>query len=362
MAKAKKKEKSLIGKDFFCSAQDILEEEKRCASTIPVSPALDEKLQGGLRSGTVVLLRTLPKVGKTTLCMQVVKNALDQNRWVIFVDAERRLVGKKYFDIKGLDVKHPKLLFVRAQVGGKLVSGDEIYSNIYHMMQLPKYRGALYIVDSLSKIIPRSTLEDDTVRADRFDTTPKLNADFCKKVMPLARISESVVIGIQHFITDRNAMGDPLKPDGGIKLEFECDVVIESRKKPKMWDGNAINLAEGEELEGQKVFFNVPVNKMGAPYISKTCPVECYIKFGEGIWWAREALDVLTGMGAITKSGSYYTFLTETGEQKVQGSVKAVDFIESNREFYESLLKNEMTERYGAVYSFEQVDSEEEEE
>lgn len=364
--KSKKGEVTVVDTSMFSSAEDVIKEEKTSV-LVPVSPAIDFRIGGGIPSGTLVLFRTLPKFGKTTIAMQIAANALEQGRYVIYADIERRLEGGKYFAIKNFDPKNKKFIIIRAKKGEKLLSGDEIYTNIKNMMMVPKYRNAVYIVDSLSKVIPRATLEDNEIRADRRDSTPKLNADFCKKAGNLCRISGSIVIGIQHFIHDPNAMGDPLKPDGGIKLEFESDLVFESRRKAVMWDGNPINIKEEEKLPGLLARLNIPVNKRLAPYISKDDPICVYTKFGEGIWWGREALDVLQKIGlCYTKGGGYYVFLREDGqEEKIRGAETAVQYIESNRPYYESVIKDYMVKTYGASYDYkaeEETDEENENE
>ena len=360
MAK-KKNEIPVINNKMFCSAEDVLEEENSNVF-LPVSPAIDYRLKGGIPSGSVVLVRTLPKVGKTTLAVQIAANALQQGRYVIYVDAERRLEGSKYFNVKNLDTKNKKFLILRAKQGERLISGDEIYTTIKNMMMIPKYRGALYIVDSFSKVIPRSTLEDNEIRADRRDTTPKLNADFCKKAGNLCRISDSIIIGIQHFITDPNAMGDPLKPDGGDKLSYECDIVLESKRKAVMWDGSNINVKSDEQLPGILGRFNIPVNKRGTIYISKDDPIMSYIKFGEGVWWAREALDLLITLGVCyTKGNGRYVFITDAGEVNAHGAEKAVSYIDENREYYENFIRDYMIKEYKISYDFQPPDLDEDE-
>lgn len=359
MAKRKTEALPVIDKDMFCSAQEVLSEEKSNIF-LPVSPAIDYRLKGGIPSGSLVLLRTLAKVGKTTLAMQIAANALEQGRYVVYADTERRLEGTKYFSVSNFDTSNKKFMVLRAKRGEKLISGDEIYTTIKNMMMIPKYRGAVYVIDSFSKVIPRATLDDNEIRADRRDSTPKLNADFCKKAGNLCRISDSIVIGIQHFINDPNSMGDPLKPDGGDKLHYECDIVLETKRKAVMWDGKPVNLSGDEVLPGLLVRFNIPVNKRGTIYISKDDPIMSYIKFGEGVWWAREALDLLIRLGiCYTKGNGRYVFITADGEVNAHGAEKAVAVIESNRQYYSSVIRDFMIKEYNISYDFKQQDVDE---
>ena len=355
-----KKPKALVDEALFQSAEDALKVECVNNCVVPVGPALDAKLGGGIPEGSLVLIRTLAKVGKSTIAMQIAANAIAQGRYVIYADIECRLNGYKYFQIRGFDPKSKKFKILRSLPGQPTLSGNKIYKTIKDMMGLPQYAGAVYIIDSFSKVIPEETLIDSEIKADRRDTTPKLNADFCKKVGNLVRTTRSIVIGIQHFITNTSGYGDPLVPDGGVKLEYECDIVFEARHKPFSWLGE--RLGKSTDIPGQLIKFQLPYNKKLAPYVSKDEPIESYIKFGEGIYWAREALDVLPETGLLAIKGAWYYFILPDGtEIKAQGSEKAVAAIEENREIFEKVIKDYFIEKYKISYEFTPPEIEEEE-
>jgi len=350
MAKAKK---PLIDKNLFQSAASIITKEKASPYVVSVGPSLDAKLGGGIPEGSLVLIRTPPKLGKSMCAMQIATNALAQGRYVIYADVECRLLGEKYFQIKGLDINNPKFLILRSQEGVPVLSGDKIYKTIKDMMGLPKYKGAVYVIDSFSKIIPEDTLNDIDIKGNRRDTTPKLNADFCKKIGNLVRTTRSIVIGIQHFITNTSGYGDPLVPDGGVKLEYECDIVLEARHKPYDWDGSRLNNKDGESLKGQLIKWQMPYNKKLAPYVSKENPINSYLRFGEGIYWAMEALEVLPETGLLTTKGAWYYFMLPDGtEIRAQGSDKAVAVIEENLELFQKIIKDYFIEKYSISYDF----------
>lgn len=350
---AKLKKQSIIDKKLFTSATEAIKEE-RSRSVIPLGPALDAKLGGGIPEGSLVLIRGLPAVGKSLTAMQLVASALNQGRYVIYADVERRLTASKYFEVRGLDVFNPRFMILRSKEGEPILSGDKIYKTIKDMMEIPKYNGAVYIIDSFSKIIPQETLEDSEIKGNRRDTTPKLNSDFCKKAGNLVRTTKSVIFGVQHFITNTSGYGDPLQPDGGLKLEFESDICIECRHKPYDWDGNRINLDEGKALSGQLMRCAVTKNKLLGPYISKKHPIDCYFRFGEGTWWAREAFDLLSDeIGLITTTGSYYTIHLPDGQElKSQGKDKIIETIDANREPIDKAIKDYFIDKYKINYDF----------
>ena len=354
---------ALINPELFSTAEEVLEEEKNWC-VIPWGPAVDSKTGGGILEGSLVLLQTRAKSGKSLSAMQFAVNALKQGRKVIYVDAERRLSGYKYFKINGLDVKDKNLLILRSKKAKEPLIGDDIYSLIKKMMRLPEYRGAVYIIDSFSSMVPRDTAEDKDVKASRRDTTPKLNADFLKQIGNILRTSDSVIVGIQHLSPDLNNYG-ALKPDGGEKFQYYSDYVLVSKHSPLNWDGEPV-ATSGANLNGTLIKFNLPYNKMLKPYSDKENPIMSYTKFGEGIWWGREALDLLVNeIGLVYKTSatsSWYVVCFPDGtEQKAQGAEKAVAVIEENRDIFENVIKDYFVQKYGVSYDFKPPQTTEEE-
>lgn len=363
-AKAKKAEKkSILNESLFTSAYEAMNECKNL-NVIPVSPSVDYRLGGGIPEGSFVLIRSRQKVGKTSCSMQIAQNALMQGRIVVFVDAERRLTASKYFQIEGFDVNNPNFKIMRSKEG-VILSGEEIYEQVIKMMKMPEYYGAIFIIDSFSRIIPKATIDDSEVRGDRRDTCPKLNEDFCKKAGNILRINNCILIGIQHLMVDTSPMGmGKLVPKGGNGLEYDADIVLESKHRQLNLSGESIALAKDEEeLDGQMVRWDIPYNKLLAPYVAKENDQKVlnYYKFGEGCWWAKEALDVLKMIGLVVQGGAYYTFMTEKITDKVQGNQKALDLVQENKEYLKDLLNNYYTETYGVKFTFEKPEVEEDE-
>lgn len=362
MAK-KKTGNNIIDMKMFTTAKEIIEKEKDW-TVVSWGPAVDSKTGGGILEGSLVLLQTKAKSGKTVSAMQFAVNALNSGRYVVYVDAECRLNAYKYFSINGFDLENPKLMFLRSKEDEEPLIGDDIYSLIKKMMRLPKYKGAVYIIDSFSSIVPRDTAEDKDVKASRRDTTPKLNSDFLKQIGNVLRTSKSIIIGIQHLSPDLNNYGT-LKPDGGEKFQYFSDYVLISKHNPLDWEGKSPNNdKDGEGCPGRLIKYNLTYNKMLAPYISKDDPIESYIKFGEGIWWGREALDLLTReIGIVYCKGAwYYINLPDGTELKAQGAEKAVAMIEEHRPIFEKIIQDYFVEKYKVSYNFIPPEDEENEE
>lgn len=365
------KKKNVIDMDLFYSAKDALSAEKN-KTILSVSPSLDLRMGGGILEGSFVLIQGKPKSGKTLTCMEITVNALKQGRWVIYFDTENRMTASKYFEIEGFDIlNHPKFLLMNSESSkdGKVTSGDKMYSTIIQMMKSPKFKGAVFIVDSLSDVITQDVLDDPNVTSQRRDSTPKLNADFCKKVGPYIRRANAILIGVQHLQQDISPTGHgALKPVGGDRLGYRCDYVFLSKHNPLNHEGTTVNggfVKGGEAIDGLLIRYDLTANKLLGPFVAKeaTEKIQNYYNFGKGCWWEKEALDVLKEIGLIIQGGAgNYTFLTEKFSDKVKGTEKTLDILLKNKEYFDSLLKNYYSETYGVSYDFKQEDVEEEEE
>lgn len=363
MAKAKAKvkkvdKKTVLNDKLFTSAFDALNECKNL-TVVPVSPSIDYRLGGGIPEGSFVLIRSRQKVGKTSCSMQIAQNALMQGRIVIFIDAERRLTASKYFQIEGFDINNPNFRIMRSN-DGIILSGEEIYEEVIKMMKMPEYYGAVFIIDSFSRITPKATIDDPEVRGDRRDTAPKLNEDFCKKAGNILRINNCILIGIQHLMVDTSPMGmGKLVPKGGNGLEYDADIVLESKHRQLNLSGESIALAKDEEeLDGQMVRWDIPYNKLLAPYVAKENDQKVlnYYKFGEGCWWTKEAIETLKMVGLVVQGGAYYTFMTEKISDKVQGIQKALDLIQENKSYFKEVLENYYKETHDVSFIFTRPD------
>ena len=157
-------------------------------------------------------------------------------------------------------------------------------------------------------------------------------------------------------MVDTSPMGmGKLVPKGGNGLEYDADIVLESKHRQINLNGESIALAKDEEeLDGQMVRWDIPYNKLLAPYVAKENDQKVlnYYKFGEGCWWAKEAIEVLKMIGLVVQGGAYYTFMTDQITDKVQGAQKALDLVEENQEYFKQLLKNYYTETYGVKFEF----------
>jgi recombination protein RecA len=336
MSKVKKKvdlsSEKAIQKEFgkVISAGIELVEAKKDLKVQSISPALDLALNGGMLEGSWNLVSGDPKTGKSTTCLQVCKNAQDENRPVIYVDAESRLKAYNLVGIKDLDLE--KIQVVHGPDDGEQLAAEDFLKICESMMKMPKNKGAVCVIDSCSSLVPRAELEEDP-SANLRASLPKLLSHWIKKNAQTVVKNKIIVLIITHYITNTSGYGKIKVPDCGVMVQYQADTRMDiARIEPWL---------EGDKKIGQLVHWKVTCSSLGAS------GTECvsYLKFGKGIDKNKEIIELAESFSIIDKSGAWYTleFLENSKEfkepPKFQGQAKLYDFLESRPDIFNMVLE-----------------------
>lgn len=324
MSKDKKKPASTdkdIAKTFgrVLSRGSELIAAKKKLKVLPVSPKLDIALNGGIEEGSWTVISGDPKVGKTTTCLQICKNAQDDGRPVIYIDGESRIRAYNLQGIEGLDLD--KFQVVHSPEDGEPLSAEDFLTIAETLIKRPENAGAVLIIDSTSSLIPRAELEEDvsaTIRA----SLPKLMSHWSKKVRQTITTNKIIAILITHYIANTSGYGKSKLADGGNQIQYNADTRMNVvRAEP--WE-------EGGKKIGQIVSWKIDSSSCGAS------GTECvsHIKFGKGIDKEKEIIDLAESFGLIEKSGAWYS-ISCTGNpdidgQKFQGQAKIYEYLVEN--------------------------------
>ena len=76
------------GEGIIATADKALPPQSRDLLHTPLS--LDIALSGGIPDGTICLITGKPKSGKTTLCLEILRNAQTENRPTFYINIEKR--------------------------------------------------------------------------------------------------------------------------------------------------------------------------------------------------------------------------------------------------------------------------------
>lgn len=124
---------------------------------------------------------------------------------------------------------------------------------------------------------------------------------------------------------------------GGRGLKFFSSIRIEVRRVD--------SITQNQEVIGLKSRIKAVKNKTAPPYRKG----EFEILFGKGIQFHKEYVDFAVKYNIIEKSASWFSIKDDKGNEieKVQGTEKVVEYLQKNKEFYES-LKNKVNSAMNA--------------
>lgn len=318
--------------DAMMDADYILDKPKQI---IPVSPALDIALGGGIPEGSWVALSGKEKVGKTTLALHFAANAQKEengSRKVYFFPIESRL---KVRDLKGIphlktDKDHFQLV---TSTEGNILSAEaylEAASDI-----LKNEPQVVIILDSVSALCSAKEFADGISGQTRA-LGPRILASFCRQLGPVVPIQNSIVISIQHLIANTSGYGSPYQEDGGRKIQYQGDVKLRAKTSSKWMDAT--------DQIGQSIDWSVAWSALGPPGRS----AKTYLRYGRGIDETYEIIDMGADFGLIKKAGAWYSVECLEGQEedygvesfKYQGQEKMAEFINNNPKVQEAIYKN----------------------
>ena len=192
-------EKQIVKKygDVIRSGADVFDESKGM-KVIPVSPAIDLALGGGIREGSWVIFTGSPKTGKTSTALQFAATCQTEeygSRPIIYLNTEGRLGALNLGGIRGLDPS--KITVVESK--DEPLSAEQ-YLSIAETYVKDKPECVL-IIDSVSSLIPERELLDD-VNGQFRAGLPKILGNFTKRLSNIVPRQRAIVIMITHFIAN----------------------------------------------------------------------------------------------------------------------------------------------------------------
>jgi recombination protein RecA len=328
MPKIKESVTKDFGANIIVSASSVVD---KTSIVIPVSPAIDMILNGGIPEGSFVVLTGQPKCGKTTTSLDFAATAqrkeygygsFADGRQVYYLNIEGRLKKRDLEGIPGLNLD--KFDIIGSQTG-KILHAEE-YLQIAERI-INEEPGAVLIIDSYSALCTEAEITSEMDKMQRADGA-KLLAKFCRKVANVIPVNKTIVIGITHLMGNPTGYGAEFKEKSGQAIAYQTDIKMRA-KTFKPWVLSSDNTQIGQEVEWQVI-----CSALGPPGGSITS----YIRYGQGIDKYMELITLATDIGLINKAGAWYTlsFLSDE-KNKFQGTEKIRAFLLENPKAYEQL-------------------------
>jgi recombination protein RecA len=313
------------------TGQEVFD-QKKDRINISISLNFDLGLNGGLKEGTSTVVTGPPKCGKTTTILQILANAQKLGRKCIYADVENRLQDYNIGGIEGLN-KDDLIIIAPEEGSTKNLAAEDYFTIIERLISSPEYFGAICVIDSTSSMLPRNELDapaSATLRA----SMPKLFAHFIKKITQIIQTNKISMIFVTHLITNTSGYGKLRNADGGLMIQYQKDNGLEF--------GNATDWEEDGKVVGKEITCDITCSARG----SSGNKVVSWIRFGQGIDFIKEAMQLGESFGLIEKAGAWFTIpfvagtdLDNFAQMKVQGTAKLYALIKENPPLLEALNK-----------------------
>lgn len=317
-----------FGDNIILTGKSLIDKK---VMTIPVSPALDLILNGGIPEGSFVILTGQPKCGKTTtsldFCATAQKKEYDGDkgpRKIYYINIEGRLKKRDLEGIPGLDLA--RFYIIGSQTGKILHAEDYLQIAERIINEEPE---SVVVIDSYSALCTETEITTDMSKMQRADGA-KLLSKFCRKVANVIPVNKNIVIGITHLMGNPGMGHSEWKEKSGQSIAYQTDVKLRA-KFHTPWK---IGSKDDETQIGQEIEWNTQCSALGPPGGT----IKSYIRYGQGIDKAMELATLGSDMGLISKAGAWYTMLfIKDNKDKIQGLEKVRQYLVDHPEAYNEL-------------------------
>lgn len=317
------------GQGVITPASQIIERKRDILKTVL---SLDIALNGGIPEGVTCLISGKAKAGKTTLCLQILKNAIDNNRPAFYVDIERRCNQRLIETIEALDAS--KLKVVKS-TPDKIFSCEDWLRIIERIIKDNKK--AVVVVDSLALLSTLAEQSEEIGNSKDMAGAPKLLASFFRKMQQTIDDNDSILIFISQLMSNRNPTGPKFSEKGGMSILYANSVWINTNWVKKWERDVQTNAPAGHDIQ-----VDIQCSALGPPFMPCSIP----LRYGKGIDLYKDIASNAENVGLIEKNGAWYTI--PMFDEKLQGMNSVHEYLKNNKEksqiledkIREMLLKN----------------------
>jgi len=268
---------------------------------------------GGVPKGRIIEIFGPESSGKTTLALNVVREAQKAGGTTAYIDAEHAL-DTTYAEALGVNTT--EMLVSQPNSGEEALEITDF---------LLKSNGVdLIVIDSVAALVPRAELD-----GEMGDSLPGLQARLMsqalRKITGAVASSNTCLIFINQIREKIGSFyGPPETTSGGRALKFYSSMRIDIRR--------AGQIKEGDKITGSRTKIKIVKNKVAPPF--RECEVD--MMFGQGISREADLLDLGIKHQLVAKSGSWYSYKDERlgqGREAAIQTFKNHSNVASNLEF-----------------------------
>ena len=218
---------------------------------------------GGVPKSRITEIYGAPSGGKSTLCLQIVREAQRQGGRCFYADAENALdVG--YAEKLGIDVN--SLLI------GQPSCGEDALASTLMMIQSNMISVA--VVDSVAALVPRSELEGDMGDA-QMGLMARMMSQAMRKMNDAVAHSDCALIFVNQVRSKIGMVfGNPQTTTGGVALSFYASLRMEVTR--------ATQIKKGDDVVGHNAVVKTWKNKLASPHRKVEVPLIYGLGFQNG--------------------------------------------------------------------------------
>ena len=275
---------------------------------------------GGIPRGRIIEIYGPESSGKTTVALHMIAEAQKRDGIAGFIDGEQAL-GPQYAKKSGVDIDNLNI--------SQPDHGEQALEIAETMIR----SGALDIVfiDSVAALVPKAEIDGDMDDL-QVGLHARLMSKAMRKLTGVIDKSNCVVVFINQLREKVGVMfGNPETTTGGRALKFYASVRMDVRRVEA--------IKQNGEIVGNHTRVKVVKNKVAPPFRE----AEFDIMFGQGISREGDILDLGVKVGAVAKSGSWYSY---EGEKIGQGRENAKIFLKEHPDIMQD-VENKVRAFYG---------------
>jgi len=269
---------------------------------------------GGIPKGRITEIYGAESSGKTTLCLNIAKEAHKAGDNILYIDPEI-----------GVDYKYAKRIIGDFEKGEFYLLQPKTAEDCFEMAErgITSGKFGLIIFDSIGALLPEKEMDDDFT-----DTNVALTArhlrKFCSRNAFEIKKSNVAFVFINQVRANIGAYHGGYSTPGGYALKHFASIIVFLSKGTEIKQDN--------ETIGISTKFTIKKNKLGVPFRSFYLP----ILFNKGVDYVRDVIDFASTWEIINRRGSYYTF---EGETMAQGMNNTVKYLEENENTLDKIVE-----------------------
>lgn len=315
-----KKEKSFLEEVLEKYGDDVAirKYEGGIPSISTGSVAIDVSIGiGGIPKGRFTEIYGPDGCGKTTLLLNIGKEAVKAGERVLYIDTENSLDYAYAAEIMGKYMKTDKEFLIIQPL-----SAEDSFELAFEGMEAG-YTCILF--DSVAALSPEKELQEDMSK-QQIGLAPRLTSKFLRKVIHKVKNSEIAFVYTNQVRATIGSYFKVWSTPAGYALKHYTSVRIYLSKS------NDIEVKD--EPIGNYVNFIIKKNKVGIPFRQATTN----IIWGKGIDYYRDVISFSSLLGIIKSRGSYFAFEDQTIGNK-PGIINTAKALQKDRKLLDKIVK-----------------------